>query len=143
MANAVETVQPCEGPRFPQKYVHLSLSLPLEEDLSKKLDLAYMTALTVTWNDGENLPSCISAHMSHITSLQLHTYDPSSPENLDLDNFTSLVSLGLYHCGASSALLSNFKNPKLKHFRIEFDWLDIDVEIYNDYEPSRTEDFKA
>lgn len=143
MANAVKTVQLCEGPRFPQKYVHLSFSLPLEEDISEKLDLSYMNALTVRGNDGERIPSCLSAHMSHITNLQLHTYNPSSAENLELDSFTSLVSLELYRCGVSGSLLSDFKNPKLKHFHIEFDWLDIDLEKFSDFESSRTEDFGA
>ena len=143
ITNAVQTVQPCEGHRFPQKYVHLSLSLPLEEDLSKKLDLAYMTALTVIWNDDERLPSWISAHMIHITNLQLHDIWFSAGD-LKLDQITSLISLGLYRCGESGSILSNFKNPKLKHFHIEFDWYDFGAEMLDeDYEWDVDEDFQA
>ena len=136
ITNAIQTVQPCEGLRFPQKYVNLSLNLPLEEDLSKKLDLAYMRALTVMWNDDESLPSCISSHLIHITNLQLHDIWDSEGL-LELDQFTSLISLGLFRC-AESSILSNFKNPKLKHFQIEFNWYDFDAEMMDeDY------DFKA
>lgn len=145
MTDAVQAVQPCRlsSLRFPQKYVHLSLSLPLEEDLSKKLDLAYMTALTVMWNAGERLPSCISANIIHVTNLQLHNiWFPT--EELELDHFTSLISLKLYRCAGSGSILSNFKNPKLKHFHIEFDWLDFEEEMLDeDYEWMEDEGFEA
>ena len=141
--NAIQTVQPCEGLRFPQKYVHLSLSLPLEEDLSKKLDLIYMTALKVNWTDGERLPSCISTHIIHITNLQLYNIFYSA-EDLGLDHFTSLVSLGLYRYAGSGSILSNFKNPKLKHFHIEFDWDYFEEEMLDeDYEWMVDEGFEA
>lgn len=143
IANAVQTIQPYEGLRFPQKYVHLSLSLPLEEELSKKLDLTHMTALTVTWNEGERLPACISTHMVHITNLQLHDIWYSAGD-LKLDQITSLTSLGLYRCAESSSILSNFKNPKLKHFHIEFDWYGFGAGVLDeDYEWIVNEDFKA
>lgn len=143
MMDAVQAVQPCEGLRFPQKYVHLSLTLPLEEDFSTKLDLAYMTALTVTWNAGGRLPSCISANITHITNLQL--YDIWFPaEDLELDHFTSLVSLRLYRCAGSGSILSNFKNPKLKQFHIEFDWSNFKEEMLDEhYEWIEDEDFEA
>ena len=143
ITNAIQTVQPYEGLKFPQKYVHLSLSLPLEEDVSKKLDLAYMTGLTVIWNEEERLPPCISTHMIHITNLQLYNIW-SSAGDLKLDQITSLISLGLFRCVDSSSLLSNFKNPKLKHFHIEFDWHDFEEEMFDeDYEWVVDEDFEG
>ena len=144
ITNAVQTVQPSGGLRFPQKYVDLSFSLPLEDDLSKKLDLAYMTALTVKWDDSaEWLPSLISASMNHLTNLQLHHID-FFERDLKLDQITSLVSLGLYRCSESGLVLSNFKNPKLKHFHIEFDWDELDEDLLDeDYEWTVDEDFKA
>ena len=135
ITNAVQTVQLCEGLRFPQKYAHLSLILPLKKSLSKRIDLTHMTALTVISEGGGRfcLPSCISANTIHITNLQLHYvfFSAFSAPNLELDQITSLVTLGIHRCAGSGSILSKFKNPKLKHFHIEF-WFDFEVETFGE-----------
>lgn len=135
VAGTIKSIQPWKGLKFPQKYVHISLELPLEDDILAKLDLSCLRALTVRSYCRSGLPSCISANMVHITNLEL--YHISFFEmDIQLDHINSLVSLGIYFCTGTSSVLSNFTNPNLKEFRVQFDW--------NAYEDgSLDEDFVA
>ena len=110
LTNIIQIVQLHEGLRFPQKYVHLSLILPLKHNkvLSKRIDLTHMTALTVIWEDVVRLPSHISDNMIHLTNLQLYHIPLRAPD-LELDQITSLVTLGIHRCADSGSILSEFK----------------------------------
>ena len=103
-----------------------------------------MTALTMTRNYGPWLPPGISTHLIHITNLQLY-YVSFFSLYLKLDQITSLISLRLYRCLDSSSILSNFKNPKLKHFHMESEWhdYDYDSESEEDYGWVMDEDFEG
>lgn len=122
--HAFRRVRLREGLQFPQKYVHLSIDEWLyeeDDDVFEKLDLSCLTSLKVTDFWTERLPTCISASLTHITNLQLHDICFGKTD-LELDHFTSLRSLGLYHCLGASSLLSNFRYPNLKDLRFELDW---------------------
>lgn len=122
--DAFRAIQLWKGLKFPQKYVHLSLDeWPPEDDVLEKLDLSCLTSLKVRDNWAVKLPSCISANLMHITNLQLFSIYFLDTD-LELDRFTSLLSLGLYHCLGVSSILSNFRYPKLKNLRLELDWDD-------------------
>lgn len=121
VAGTIESIQPWKGLKFPQKYVNISLELPLEDNILAKLDLSCLRALTVRSYCSSGLPSCFSAHMVHITNLELH-YVSFFEMDIQLDRFSSLVSLGIYFCAGTSSVLSNFTNPNLKEFRVQFDW---------------------
>lgn len=119
--DAFRAIQLWKGLKFPQKYVHLSLDeWPPEDDVLEKLDLSCLTSLKVRDNWAVKLPSCISANLMHITNLQLFSIYFLDTD-LELDRFTSLLSLGLYHCLGVSSILSNFRYPKLKNLRLELD----------------------
>lgn len=47
VAGTVKSIQPGKGPKFPQKYVHISLELLIEDDILAKLDLSCLRALKV------------------------------------------------------------------------------------------------
>lgn len=118
--HTVESIQPWKGLKFPQKYVDISVKLPLEDDFLARFDLSCMRSLTMIMDtDAEKLPSCISANMGHITNLELW-FVPLGMD-IQLDRITSLVSLGLYSCDGTGSVLSNFTNPKLKEFRVKFE----------------------
>ncbi len=88
------------------------------------------------------LPPPISDHLVHIANLQLYSITFIEGE-LELDRIASLVSLGLYGCDGTFALLSNFKNPKLKEFRIEYDWDEMDEDLEEDLDWTLNQDFQA
>ncbi|MCJ1344141.1 hypothetical protein MMC31_002344 [Peltigera leucophlebia] len=118
LSDAFKAICPRKSLKFPQKFVHMSLSWPHEEDLLEKFDLSVMRELTVRGNLWDNLPSCVSANLAN---LQLH-WTSLFGSKLELDQFTSLLSLGLYRCRGAGSILSKFKNPKLKKFWYEPDW---------------------
>lgn len=120
-AGTVKSIQPWKGPKFPQKYVHISLELPIEDDILAKLDLSCLRALKVRSYCRSGLPLCISANMIHITNLELHHISFFEMDT-QLDRISSLVSLGIYFCAGTSSVLSNFTKPNLKEFRVQFDW---------------------
>lgn len=78
-------------------------------------------------NFHEPLPSPIPDHLVHLTNLQLHSIVVEG--QFELDQIASLVNWGLYNCDGTIALLSNFKNPKLKDFRTECLWDNIENEM--------------
>ena len=121
LADTVKSIPPWNGLKFPQKYVHISLRLPLEDDFLAKLDLSCMRALTLSSYCSDGLPSCISANMVHITNLELR-YTSFFQMDIPLDRITSLVSLGLLFCVGISSVLSNFTKSNLKEFRVQFGW---------------------
>ena len=88
------------------------------------------------------LPPPISDHLVHIANLQLYSITFIKGE-LELDRIASLVSLELYGCDGTFALLSNFKNPKLKEFRIEYDWDEMDEDLEEDLDWTLNQDFQA
>lgn len=67
--NTVKAVRPWEGPRFPQKYVHISLKLPLQELVVQKVDLSSMRVLAIMQSAGEMIPTYLSANLAHLTNL--------------------------------------------------------------------------
>lgn len=99
----------------------MSLDWPSEENFLERLDLSFMRELTVRWTFWHKLPSCVFASLIQITNLQLHWIRLFDSE-LELDRFSSLLSLGFYRCQGASSILSKFRNPKLKDFRYEPDW---------------------
>lgn len=135
-AVTVKSIQPWKGLKFPQKYVHISLDLPLEDTILAKLDLSCLRTLTVGSYCRNGLPLCISANMVHITNLELH-YVSFYEMDIQLDRMSSLVSLKIHFCVGTSSVLSNFRNPNLKEFRVQFGW-----NVYED-EDSLDEDFLA
>lgn len=144
ITDVVKVIQPRNNLKFPQKYENISLRLPLEEAFLARLDLSCMKTLTVEcFAFNEKLPLPISDHMVHITNLQLYSIIFSDVD-LELDRIASLVSLGLYGCNDTITVLSNFKNPKLKEFRTECDWDEIEVEMsMEDYNWASNQDFEA
>ena len=88
------------------------------------------------------LPLPISDHLVHIANLQLYSITFIEGE-LELDRIPSLVSLGLYGCEVTFALLSSFKNPKLKEFQIEYDWDEMDEDLEEDLDWTLNQDFQA
>lgn len=144
--DAVKVIKPCKNLEFPQKYENLSLEFPMDEAFLARLDLSCMRTLTMDCDDYfKPLPSPISDHLVHVTNLQLHSILFDKVE-LELDRIASLVSLGLYKCGDTIALLSNFKNPKLKDFRTACLWDNIESEIAmsgEDYNWSTNREFEA
>ena len=121
ITDTVKAVQPWDGLTFPQKYVHISLKLRLKKCFLEKIDFSRMRALTIKYSAENKIPTCISAYWIHITNLQLHSIFFFHLD-LELDRLASLVSLGLYCCMDTDVLLSNFKDPKLKDFHIEYEW---------------------
>lgn len=115
----VKAVRPWKSIKFPQKYVHISLEWPRQEDhegFLEKLDLSCMNSLRVKWAFSR-LPSSISTNLIQITNLKLHDivfFD----ENFELDSFASLLTLGLYRCMGAASILSNFKNPKILYWML-------------------------
>lgn len=143
VTDAVKAVQSLKDLKFPQKYENISLNAPLEDDFMAKLDLSCVRTLAVMWLDFEDLPASISYHMVHITNLQLHSINFFG-SGLELDQFASLVILGLYGCDGTDLVLSKFKNPKLKDCRIECDWHEIEEEMLDeDYDWGSDKDFEA
>lgn len=140
----VNGFQPWKNLKFPQKYENIFLAFPLDEAFLARLDMSCMRTLTMDWFDFYDLlPSPISDHLVHITNLQLHSVIFIGGE-LELDQIASLVSLGLYGCHGAFTVLSNFKNPKLKDFRTECDWDEIEMEMLEeDYDWALCRAFEA
>lgn len=114
----VKWTRPWKVLKFPQKYVEVSITLPLEDDFLARFDLSCMRSLKIFMHlRVERIPSCISANMVHITNLQLW-FVPLAID-IQLDRISDLMSLGIYSCDGTSSILSNFRNPKLKEFRLE------------------------
>lgn len=94
----------------------------------------------------EPLPSPIPDHLVHLTNLQVHSILVEG--EFELDQIASLVSLVLYKCDGTIALLSKFKNPKLKDFRTACLWDNIETEMAmgmseEDYNWSMNREFEA
>lgn len=122
---AVQLAQLRKDLKFPQKYVDITLPTPLDDRFLAKLDLSCMRSLTVKSSPRTNefsscISSCISAHIDFITKLQLYNICFWETD-IQLDQLTSLVSLGMYNCPGISLILSNFTNPKLKEYCVEVD----------------------
>ncbi len=141
ITDVMEVIQP-KNLKFPQKYENVSLVLPMDEAFLATLDLSCMRTLTMDWFAFNELPLPISDHLVHITNLQLQSIIFLKGD-LELDHIASLVSLGLYGCGGTMELLSDFKNPKLKDFRTECDWYENEMEIDEDYDWEKYQDFEA